>query len=705
MRFLSLAVFLFFLGTIPALAGSADGQEQHAHIRLLAEQNDINIIKPGQTFSIAIEQNLTPGWHTYWKNPGDSGTPMTVQWTLPDGFSTGELRWPVPHTVPYGPLMNYGYEGRTILLQDFTTPNPFPPGPLTFEAKIEILVCMEICIPERGTYTITLNTPATPVDPLLFEQARETIPQDIPAKGKWREDSGNFVLVAKIKNPALLADLHSADMRLFPEEWGLIENAADQTILIQDDTLQITQKRGPRPLSDVQTSRMVLVLSTPSGPPHGYAFEAAAAQSGLMPSSAPGPAHETFFHAVILAFLGGLILNLMPCVFPVLSIKALSSIRLAAHHPWRARLHGLAYTAGIVSSFLCIAGILLFLRTGGAQIGWGFQLQDPLVVISLAFLLFTIGLNLLGLFDIILPIPARLGRHFSGQEGIGSSFLTGILATLVATPCTAPFMGAALGYAITQPAAVSLAVFVALGLGLALPFLALSFLPFLQKALPKPGAWMDVFRQFLAFPMFASAAWLVWVLAQQSGSGGVLATLCGAIGLSFAFWALRIPAKKPRRIWMLRLAAAAGFVAALESALWVGRQPPPNTASMVTSTFGLPFSERALAEQLQGPDPVFVEMTAAWCITCKVNHGLAIDIPATRALMERKNIRYMVGDWTNADPEITKYLDSFGRNGVPLYVYYGPDSSGSGKRPDPVVLPQILTPGLLALTFDPETEE
>lgn len=692
-------LFASLLFSFAALPGTGQAQEPHAHIRLMAENGDV---KPGQTFSIAIEQKLDEGWHTYWRNPGDSGTPMIVQWTLPPGFSAQTLHWPVPHPVPYGPLMNYGYEGDGVFLQDVTAPDPLPPGPLMIEAKIEILVCMEICIPERGTYSLSLNAPSTPVDPPLFDQARKSIPQDIPARATWREESGNFVLLAKIETPALLADLRSGNVRLFPEEWGLIENAADQKIVLQGDLLEVTQKRGSRPLDDVKKSGMVLVVSDSSAPPHGYAFEAAPEQSGQTVGPSPS-AGETFFHAVILALLGGLALNLMPCVFPVLSIKALSSVRLAAHHPWRARLHGLAYTGGVILSFLAIAAVLLLLRTGGAQVGWGFQLQNPVVVAALAFLLFVIGLNLLGMFEIILPVPAKLGRHLSGKDGAGGAFLTGILATLVATPCTAPFMGAALGYAMTQPAAVSLAVFAALGLGLALPYLALSFLPPLQKILPRPGAWMEVFRQFLAFPMFGSAAWLVWVLAYQSGPGGVLAALGGMIGLSFAFWALRIPAKKPRRIWILRLAAAAGFVAALESALWIGRlSPPDRVLAAAESPFGAAFSQGALNTLLQTPDPVFVEMTAAWCITCKVNHALAIDIPATRAVMERKNVRYLIGDWTNADPEITQYLFSFGRNGVPLYVYYAPPEGSGGKRPDPVVLPQILTPGLMNATFDPQ---
>jgi thiol:disulfide interchange protein/DsbC/DsbD-like thiol-disulfide interchange protein len=683
-----------------AYAGSAKGQERHATLRLVAQEATV---KPGQIFSVAIDQTLTKGWHTYWRNPGDSGTPMIVRWTLPPGFSASTLHWPVPHPVPYGPLMNYGYEDRATLIQDIQAPDPLPPGPVKLTADIEILVCMEICIPEQGTYTLTLNTPATPVDTALFTRARAAIPRTIPASATWREESGTFVLTAKLEDEDALKALQTADVRLFPEDWGLIENAADQTIALRAGILQVTQKRASRPASELPaTSRMLVALTSPDGPAKGYVFEAVNTATGSGSATAPSGG-AGFARALWAAILGGLILNLMPCVFPVLSIKALGSVRLAAHHPWKARLHGLAYTGGVVAGFLAIAGTLLLLRAGGSEIGWGFQLQNPLVVLGLAFLLFLIGLNLLGVFEVSLPLPARLHRHFSGEESAGSAALTGLLATAVATPCTAPFMGAALGYAMVQPAIVALSVFAALGVGLALPYLALSWFPALQSALPKPGAWMEIFRQALAFPMFASAAWLVWVLAQQAGPDGVLGALAGAVGVSFALWALQIPARKPRRVWILRVAAAAGFVAAIESALWVARQPPPAQIPNAAATFGERFSPEVLSAALSAPDnaPVFVEMTAAWCITCKVNHALALNTSSTRELIERLRVRYLVGDWTNADPQITKYLSSFGRNGVPLYVYYGPANRPGAKRPDPVVLPQVLTPGLVASTLDP----
>lgn len=702
--FLFLWLVALSLWATAACAGSPQGQDRYARIRLVAEDARV---KPGQTFSIAIEQTLTKGWHTYWRNPGDSGTPMVVTWTLPPGFTTGPLHWPIPHAIPYGPLMNYGYEASAVLIQDLRPPDPLPPGPLTLSASIEVLVCMEICIPEHDTYTITLNAPGTPADAPLFARARKALPKEIPATASWRDDSGAFVLTARIEDPEAFKAFQSGDMRLFPMEWGLIENAADQSITFRDGTLQVRQKRGSRPLTEVPEAGMLLVAIPADGhEPRGYEFRARDSNAApLLSSVGMEPSGNAWTSALLAAILGGLILNLMPCVFPVLSIKALGSVQLAAHHPWKARAHGLGYTFGVIAGFLAIAALLLALRAGGAEIGWGFQLQSPPVVMGLAFLLFVIGLNLLGVFEVSLPLPARLHRHFSGEGGVGGAILTGLLATLVAAPCTAPFMGTALGYAMLQPAPVALSVFAALGFGLALPYLLLSWFPPLQKALPRPGMWMEVFRQILAFPMFASSAWLVWVLAQQTGPDSVLAALVGAVGLSFALWALQVPAKKPGRVWALRLAAAAGFVIALESVLWIARHPVQTSSSQAVSpaAFGEPFSPEALDAALNGESPVFVEMTAAWCITCKVNHALALDIPSTRSLIDRLKIRYLVGDWTNADPRITKYLSSFGRNGVPLYVYYGPPEKPGGKRPGPVVLPQVLTPGLVTSTLDPLT--
>lgn len=730
-------VFLLFPSVARAQEGKG-GEPRHVHLSFVPE---IQKLAPGQNFRVAIIQSIDPEWHTYWYNPGDSGTPMKISWTLPEGFRAGAMEWPVPERIPSGPLVNFGYSGETVFLQDFTAPRTLPPGPLTFTADIELLVCRDICIPEISRQSFTIGASDVSASaPALFARAAKALPARIPAQAKYREQDGRLVLTLESADSTVMNALRMGSAELFPSEWGVIDNPSKTQVGFDKNSLTLAHPRGMRPLNEISTLRAVVAFPDGSGGRRGIEIEAipetpsapGGGKENANPASqprqnddvknsagksdpaspnaiAPPPAKGTgmgFLSALVFALLGGLVLNLMPCVFPVLSIKALGSVQLAHKHPGLARAHGLAYTAGVIASFLAIAGTLSALRAAGTAIGWGFQLQNPLVVTALSFLLFGIGLNLLGMFEISVRLPKAIHKHYTQSQGLPGAFLTGILATLVATPCTAPFMGAAVGYAAVQPAPVSLSVFAALGLGLALPYLALSFVPALQRALPRPGAWMENFRQFLAFPMFASAAWLVWVLAQQTGDAGVLGALLGMIALAFGVWTLRLPARTEKTAWTLRVIAALAFVATIESALWVARAAPSQEsgesflAERFSEGFGEPFSQETLGTLLSGPDPVFVEMTAAWCITCKVNHKVAIDVFPTRDLFERHRVRYLVGDWTNADPQITQYLESFGRAGVPLYVWYAaPDASG--KRPEPVVLPQILTPGLVHDTIEP----
>ena len=393
----------------------------------------------------------------------------------------------------------------------------------------------------------------------------------------------------------------------------------------------------------------------------------------------------------------------MPCVFPVLSIKALSLVKTADKHPNQAKLHGLAYTAGVVLSFVGIAALLLTLKAAGAEIGWGFQLQNPTVIAFLAYLLFLISLNLGGFFDIGGRFT-NAGNKLTQGSSLTNSFFTGILATIVAAPCTAPFMAAAIGFALTQSAFVNLTVFAALGFGLALPYLLLSFIPALRHILPKPGAWMETFKQFLAFPMLLSAVWLVWVLSQQSGPTGVLEILTGMTLLTFGIWLFKHkPAKAPQKYLILGLGILSIF-----GALVLGIKEPHSAENPAisdeTQQFGEVFSPEKLETLLAGKDPIFVEMTAAWCITCKVNHAVAINTKATRNLFKDQNVQYLIGDWTNQDPVITQYLNDYGRNGVPLYVYYGPKNKETEERPKPVILPQILNPGIINDVITQEIE-
>ena len=397
----------------------------------------------------------------------------------------------------------------------------------------------------------------------------------------------------------------------------------------------------------------------------------------------------TFLSAVVLAFLGGLVLNLMPCVFPVLSIKALSLVEMKGQEAKEARLHGIAYTVGVILSFLLIAGVLIALKHAGTAIGWGFQLQNPIIVGLLAYLLFFIGLSLSGLIEIGSGLTS-IGGKLAGNHSYTGSFFTGALATIVATPCTAPFMGAAMGFALTQSAFVSLTIFAVLGFGLALPYLLLSFIPAVRVLLPKPGAWMETFKQFLAFPMFASTLWLIWVLSQQAGTGAIFLALFGLLFLSFAVWLSRFSNLAAR---IIMIATIIGVIYTLSEMR--NMSAPEATQTMSEKYTAISYSKDALAELLRRDEPVFVDMTAAWCITCKVNETTVLNTKTIQDLFAEKNVQQVVGDWTNRNAAITEYLDEHKRNGVPLYVYYGKPDPTTGIRPEPVILPQILTQAIV----------
>ena len=692
MRIFFLFASLFLALSLPTHTHAQTQNEQLVKIRLLPEKGEI---KPGDEIWIGTEQSIAEHWHTYWINPGDSGTPALIEWQLPDGFEISEIEWPTPEKLPYGPLLNYGYSGRALLLQKLTVPDTLPEGPVTLNADIELLVCKEECIPEYGTYSLTLNGPnaASENNSAYLQTALAKMPQPADWKADFNQDDENLTLT--INAPAKITEtINLTTLSFMPLEWGYIENAAPPQAFIKDGAIVLEQKRGDRNAGTGDELPGVLVFETMDGQSDSHKITADFRLPSAKSDSAQTQRAIGIIQALIFALLGGLILNLMPCVFPVLSIKALSLVKIAEKQPQLARAHGLAYTAGVISSFMLIAGILIGLKAGGAEIGWGFQLQNPWIVGALSYLLFVIGLNFIGFFEITTSF-ANVGGRFAQNNGLSGSFATGILATLVATPCTAPFMAGAIGFAFVQPPIVSLTVFFALGLGLALPYLLLSFVPALQKILPKPGAWMEVFKQFLAFPMFAAALWLLWVMAQQTGIMGVSSALFGAILIAFSIWLFKhIPAKPFWHYFSRGLAVVSLLLALL--ALPIKSIPQTDTDQNAVYSFGQAFSKETLETALKGDDPVFTEMTAAWCITCKVNHAVAININSTKELFARNNVTYMVGDWTNEDPAITKYLQNYRRNGVPLYVYYGPRDPVTKERPEPKVLPQVLTPGLIA---------
>lgn len=714
-----------------AHAQATEAEDIHAQIRLIPESSEI---AANGNLTIGIEQTLDDGWHTYWINPGDSGTPLEISWTLPEGFSAGEIEWPTPHKVPFGPLMNYGYEKQATLLQALRAPQTLPDGPVTLKAEVTVLVCKEICIPETSLHEVILNEGKQVDQNAAILAARAHMPQQIAWAATYKEDTTGekptLSLTVSVTPPDKLAGIDPQSISLLPYEWGLIENmATPTTALSADNILTLAQQRGARPLSEINNLRAVLTYIDAEGKHRGLDISAqpdpqwlAAAQSAnaqqkteedaakteaapsIPAAAATNPAPMALMSALLFAVLGGMILNLMPCVFPVLSLKAISLSQMAEKEQSHAALYGMVYTAGVILSFVLIAAVLMILKSAGAQIGWGFQLQNPVAVYGLSLLLFVIGLNLSGVFEIRTSFSGA-GQKLTQSNSLSGAFFTGVLATLVATPCTAPFMGAAMGFALTQPALTGMLVFVALGFGLALPYLLLTVVPPLRRVLPRPGHWMETFKEFLAFPMYASAAWLLWVFAQQTGSMGVLGGLFGMISIAFALWAWR---HRPDHHPVIRLLVTiliivimtAGLIGSFGIAVHHERRsndtPAADLADASPNQQWEAYSAAGFEEWYKGDEPIFVNMTAAWCITCKVNEKVALSIPETRALFTQKGIVALKGDWTNQNPEITKFLESHGRKGVPLYVYYGPRDPGTGERPAPVVLPQLLTPSIVA---------
>ena len=687
-------VFVLFASfPLSSFAEQTSNQEpdKYVKVNIIADKTKV---KGGDTVRIGIVKTIYPKWHTYWKNPGDSGTPAKVKWELPPEFSVSDLEWPTPLKIPYGPLTNYGYEKEVVLLQNLTLPEKIGNVPFILTANIDLLVCHEICIPENHQATILFNANTAP-QPDKIKAAESLLPRGKNWNATYRQDGDTLAIhvitedtsgISKAQNPFIA-----------PENWGAIDNNADANIEILNTGFLITQKIGERDLSEIENLPIVISYENEKGI---QAIRLVAKPSSGIASTAPKTKTDNnkkpslgIFQALVFALLGGMILNLMPCVFPVLSMKALSLINLKDKEEKTAKQYGLSYTAGILASFGVIAALLLLLKAGGAQIGWGFQLQNPAVIIFLTYLVFIIGLNLAGFFEFSNKL-AGVGQNLTQKSSHSGAFFTGVLATIVATPCTAPFMGAAMGFALTQSAFISMLVFLTLGLGLALPYLALCYFPSLRAKLPKPGHWMETFKQFLSFPMFITSAWLVWILSQQVGSLTVFCTLLGLVALTFIIWLFKVMPQKGflKIVTWFTILIAISFI--LSPIVMPSEQAPSTDISSNAKNWE-DFNPNRLESLLKGDNAVFTNMTAAWCITCKVNEKVALSTDKAKTLFAKQKVSYLKGDWTNQNPEITQYLNSFGHSGVPLYVYYGPRDNQSGKRPDPVVLPQLLTFGLV----------
>jgi thiol:disulfide interchange protein DsbD len=681
-------IFLL-LGCFQAQASSFEAATEQVKAQLVAS---VDTVRPGDEILVGVQQRIIPHWHTYWKNPGDSGLATRIDYELPKGATVGEIQWPTPGHITMGPVTNYGYSNQVILLSKLKVPDNIAAGGLfPVKAKVKWLVCEEECIPQEVELALDLPVVLPGADVGRGSPLIETARAGLPVASPWPiglAHNGN-ALVLKIKGLGQQS-ASIGNIRFFPDDWGRVSHGADQPKHITGDTVELQLKPGDAPLSS--GAKLTGVLAVTEGTDsdsvtRGYLVDVASFDS----APAKTESKLVLASALLLALLGGVILNLMPCVFPVLSIKALALIKHARHEPRQTKLHGLAYTLGILASFLLLGVILIALKAGGAEIGWGFQFQSPLFVLAVAYLMFTVGLSLSGVFSIGGSITG-VGSSLAGRSGYSGSFFTGVLATIVATPCTAPFMGAAVGFALSQPPVALLAVFFSLGLGLALPYLLLSNWPSLQRRLPKPGVWMDRLKQGMAFPMYAAAVWLVWVLAQQSGINSIVAALGGMVAIAFAAWLYEVTKYSEKTAQRTGL----GFsVLLLSAALFGGyfgveEAPASAVASETTGQHWEPYTTARLKELRGQGKPVFLNFTAAWCISCLVNEKVALSQDAVIDAFKHAGITYLKGDWTNRDPEITRILAEFGRSGVPLYLYYP-----AGVSTSPVILPQILTPEIV----------
>lgn len=719
LKTLSLAGAIALATTSATLANPV--ARTHTTVELVSESTSI---APGKPLTLALTMTPQPKWHTYWKNPGDSGMETTVTWTLPEGFKASELEYPTPIRLPFGgELLNFAYEGASSLLVTLTPPADLKPGgsvPIT--AKAAWLVCDDQqCVPEDAELKLTLPVGDGAPDPArrdLFAAARAAMPIAVKWPVKFTTADDRFTL----ETPWELDDANVEEVLFFPLEDGIISYTAAQDAQVADGKLRLSVPVGYKP--DVERVTGVLTVRLAGAPKPDAFFITATRDSELTAALPPGKVITSggmggtastnggsnaavgasgtggavsLPLAIGSALLGGLLLNLMPCVFPILSLKALSLARAGGSEA-EARQEGLAYTGGVLATMGLLGGLLLALKAGGEAVGWAFHLQDPRMVALLALLMTAIGLNLAGVFEVTTRLTGS-GQNLVSRGGAQGSFWTGALAVLVATPCTAPFMAAALGATLTLPPALSLLVYLALGLGMALPFLLLGFVKPLRAMLPRPGAWMDTFRRVLAFPMFATALWLFWITGRQLGLDAMVAGLAVALLMALLLWLVGRAQAIDKRIslgWGLAalLIAIGGGLSVPK--LGVAQASAVNGAPLKTAS-GLtvePFSEAKLGELMQAGTPTFVYFTADWCVTCKVNERVALERAEVAEAFNAAGVSVLVGDWTRRDDAITAVLRRHGRDGVPLYLYFPKGSTSDA----PVVLPQILTPSLLIET-------
>ncbi|HYC75036.1 protein-disulfide reductase DsbD family protein [Brevundimonas sp.] len=701
---LFLLVALLF---VPTTVAAQDGRVQRTE-RIAAELVAMSQwAAPGSTAIVAVRQDIEPGWHTYWRNPGDSGGATTLTWTLPARVTAGDIVWPLPQRQRLGPLMNYGYSGEVYLPVPIAVPADAAPGStLPLRVRALFFVCSaEMCVPDELALSLDLpiRTGAAPPDARhggAIQRIVETAPRPADISTRITLQGGVATLTAA---GGPLAGQNPGPSYFFAFEPRVIDHAAPQSGRYgpRGLTLALTPGAGfasaETPIRGVLVTRLgAFEVSAEAGPP--LAGTGGSGDLPPAPDEAPGDAAAPapaggFLQAALFALFGGLILNLMPCVFPILAMKA-AALAGAAHDAPRARRDGLAFLAGVLTTFLLLAGVLLALRAAGQAAGWGFQLQSPAVIAGLALLMLAVGLNLSGVFHVGAGLQGVGSGPLARLNGAAAAFLTGVLAVVVAAPCTAPFMAVALGSALLMPWPLALLVFLMLGLGLALPYVLVSLTPGLLSRLPRPGPWMERLKGLLAFPMYGAALWLAWVFSRQAGGDALGLLFIAGLLLALAGWLLGLAQAERALDRRWRLTAVAGLAAlalAGAGAVMAVRLPasPAGADAPGSGPASAPWSPAKVEAALAQGRPVLVNFTADWCVTCKINEAGALTSARTMEAFRAADAVYLVGDWTLRDDAITAELKRHGRSGVPLYLLYAPG------EPEPRILPQLLTEGVV----------
>ncbi len=656
-------MFYFFLCYSSFFAAEAEFTASNSKIILVSESTTL---QPKDSLYLGIKFELEKDWHTYWENPGDAGEGAVIKWSLPDGVSTSEILWPGPERIPVDPLMTFGYNNEVILLTKISTSDKID-FPIELNAQVSWFTCKDICIPQDGNVSIVINEGELTKsnDYAEIKQYVDKLPKEFLENYKVEKLEEKYFLQSTLENNKF------DSIYFFPREYGLIDYVENQIYEKNENSFSL----------EVKASKTGMKLPYFDGVIKAINSEGTFFFDVNFPLNIQNE-DKNLFLLLVFAFLGGLILNIMPCVFPILSIKVLRFIQYSEDSSVETYKFGLSYSLGVILSFLLIALILIGLKSSGEVIGWGFQLQYPLVISILFYLFIALGF----LFMSNLVIGSQLGNLNSlvkVKNESFESFLTGILAVVVASPCTAPFMGSAIGFALLQPSFNSILIFLSLGIGFALPYLILSIKPTLLSFLPRPGPWMETFKQFMAFPMWASALWLLWVLSGQVDSDTVILVLIGGLALSLSLWLLEKNTTEIKLVkWILRGTA----IVLIGFSIYI--IPTSYSTKEEIFTKDEIYSEQRLRELRNSNQIVFLNFTADWCITCKVNERVALKTQKVQKILKRESINYLEADWTRKDEMIASKLEEFGRSGVPLYLLY----PSKGK---PIILPEILTEDIL----------